>query len=145
MPFDPFLIFRPPRQQHHHSFLLFGSPSQRPVHAALLHTPSAQVVVRPVDLSNHPEWTIQTELLGEAHLGHKEIELFGLVDTIVSLDPRAKTNMRHLFEAMKAQRQFLEGPGAEPVEVWLAKLSTNKPSLLYSLEYSASVPRGYLA
>ena len=53
--------------------------------------------------------------------------------------------MRHLFEAMRAQRQFLEGPGAEPVEVWLAQLITNKPSLLYSLEYSISAPRGYLA
>jgi hypothetical protein len=145
MPFDPFLIFKPVKQQHHHYILLFGPPSQHPIHAALLHTSSAQVVVRRVDLSKHPEWTIQTELLGEAHLGHKEVELYDLVDTIVSLDPRARTNMRHLFDAMRAQRQFLEGPDAEPVEVWLALLTTNKPSLLYSLEYSASVPRGYLA
>lgn len=145
MPFDPFLIFKSPKQRHHHHVLLFGAPSQRPIHAALLHTPSAQVVVRRVDLSKHPEWAVQTELLGEAHLGHEEVELYDLVDTIVSLDPRARTNMRHLFDAMKAQRQFLEGPGAEPVEVWLAQLTTNKPSLLYSLEYSASVPRGYLA
>jgi len=145
MPFDPFLIFKPGKQQHHHHILLFGPPSQQPIHAALLHTPSAQVVVRRVDLSKHPEWTIQTELLGETHLGHKELELYDLVDTIVSLDPRARTNMRHLFHAMRAQRQFLEGPGAEPVEVWLAQLTTNKPSLLYSLEYSSSVPRGYLA
>lgn len=147
MPFDPFLIFKSKsaKQQHHHHILLFGPPSQRPIHAALLHTPSAQVVVRPVDLSKHPEWTVQTKLLGEAHLGHEEAELYDLVDTIISLDPRARTNMHHLFDAMKAQRQFLDGPGAEPVEVWLAQLTTNKPSLLYSLEYSASVPRGYLA
>jgi hypothetical protein len=142
MPFDPFSIFKSPKHQHH--FLLFGPPSRQPIHAALLHTPSAHVVVRRVDLSKHPEWTIQTELLGEAHLGHKEVELYSLVDTIVSLDPRARTNMRHLFEAIRAQRQFLDGPGAELVEVWLARVTTNKPSLLYCLEYSASVPRGYL-
>ena len=145
MPFDPFLIFKPAKQQHNHDILLFGPPSQQPIHAALLHTPSAQVVVRRVDLSKHPEWKVQTELLGEAHLGHKLVELYDLVDTIVSLDPRARTNMRHLFDAIRAQRQFLEGPGAELVEVWLVRLTTNRPSLLYSLEYSPSVPRGYLA
>jgi len=146
MPFDLFLIFKSARRQHHHSILLFGPPSpQRPILAALLHTPSAEVVVRRVDLSEHPEWKVQTELLGEAHLGYEDVELYDLVDTIVSLDPRARTNMRHLFNAIRAQREFLEGPGAEPVEVWLARITTNKPSLLYSLEYSPSVPRGYLA
>jgi hypothetical protein len=145
MPFDPLSIFKPAKQRHHHHILLFGAPSKQPVYAALLHTSSAQVVVRRIDLSKHSQWSIQTELLGEAHLGHEEVELCDLVDTIVSLDPRARTNMRHLFEAMRAQRQFLEGPGAESVEVWLARLTTNKPSLLYSLEHSSSVPRGYLA
>jgi hypothetical protein len=118
---------------------------QQPIYTALLHTPSAQIVNCHVNLSKHPEWTIQTELLGDTHLSHKEVEPHNFVDTIISLDPQLRTNMHHLFEAMQVQGGFLEGPVAVSVKVWLAQVTTNKLSLLYSLKQLASGPHRYLA
>jgi hypothetical protein len=142
MPFDLFSTFKSIKHQQH--FLLFSPPSQEPIYTALLCTPSAQIIICHINLSKHPEWTIQTKLLGNACHGHKEVEPHNFVDMIISLDPQSRTNMNHLFEAIQVQRGFLKAPVAESVKVWLAQVATNKLLLLYSLEQSASGPCRYL-
>lgn len=111
----------------------------------LLHGPNSTVHV----ISAEPRMQFQTELLGEANLlaGGSAIDaakIQEISESLIAQDQESRQSLRQLFEGI--QKRAASADDAKPIQVYLAKVTTNRETLIHSTDTLGSLPppRGYM-